>query len=125
MLAPRPVHEIPSLDVAIEFPPLEFPTATHNDNDLLHVTANAPYEKVLLPLLLLIHVIPSVDVATVFPELLADTATHIKPFQATPRAPCQSKMLVPRPIHVIPPSDDVAIEFPASPTATTNCDLLL
>ena len=41
-VAPRPVHEIPSVDVAIEFPPLLFPTATHNDNDLLHVTPHAP-----------------------------------------------------------------------------------
>ena len=64
-------------------------------------------EKVLIPLP--VHEFPSGDVAIVFP-VPSPAATHNEPFHATP-FPTELKMVVPRPVHVVPPSDDVAIVF--------------
>jgi hypothetical protein len=74
---PLPVHVIPSTDVAIEFVPE--PTATHKDNDELHVIPRAIVENIDVPLP--VQLIPSTDVAIEFvPE---PTATHKEPFHAT------------------------------------------
>ena len=110
----RPVHVIPSGDVAIVLPEPEPPHATHSEP--LQIMLCTYVAKTVVDTG--DQVMPSVDVANLV--VPSPVAMNFEPFHASLYAPTENNDVVALPVQVTP-SVDVAIVFPVfEPPAATQ-----